>query len=99
MSSWPLWRTLTQKWETSSSGLWSEAVRLMQMSRLGGSSETDDMAVAVTPIGSPRTQTGMTLTVEATRRIACFKSWGGALSALADARGASGGGGEKRGGI
>ena len=46
----------------------------MQMSRLGGSSDSDDMAVAVIPIGSPPTQTVMTLTVEATRRIACLKS-------------------------
>jgi hypothetical protein len=48
----------------------------MQMSRLGGSSDKDDMAVAVIPIGSPPTQTVMTLTVEATRRIACLNSRG-----------------------
>ncbi len=46
----------------------------MQRSRLGGSSDSDDMAVAVIPIGSPPTQTVMTFTVEATRRIACLKS-------------------------
>jgi hypothetical protein len=32
------------------------------------------MAVAVMPIGSPPTQTVMTFTVDATRRIACLKS-------------------------
>src|SRR3954451_7509899 len=53
----------------------------MQMSRLGGSSERVDMAVAVIPIGVPPTQMVMTLTVEATRRIAWRKSissWGSA---------------------
>lgn len=35
--------------------------------------EMEDMAVAVIPIGSPFTQIVMTLTVEATRRIACLK--------------------------
>jgi hypothetical protein len=52
---------------------WSAAVRFMQTSRLGGSIEMDDMAVAVIPIGSPFTQMVMTFTVEATRRIACLK--------------------------
>ena len=35
--------------------------------------EIEDMAVAVIPIGSPFTQIVITLTVEATRRIACLK--------------------------
>src|SRR5438270_13347314 len=46
----------------------------MQTSRLGGSSEMDDIAVAVMPIGLPPTQMVMTLTVEAMRRIARRKS-------------------------
>ena len=46
----------------------------MQTSRLGGSIASDDIAVAVIPIGSPRTQMVMTFTVDATRRIACLNS-------------------------
>jgi hypothetical protein len=45
----------------------------MQTSRLGGSIASEDMAVAVIPIGSPRTHIVMTLTVEATLRIAWRK--------------------------
>src|SRR3954453_9952468 len=61
------------------------AVRLMQTSRRGGSTEMDDIAVAVMPIGVPPTQMVMTLTVEATRRIAWRKSassWGSASTIL-----------------
>ena len=43
----------------------------MQTSRLGGSIETAETAVAVIPIGWPSTQIEITFTVEATRRIAC----------------------------
>ena len=70
ISSWSRWRTLTRKCDTSSIDPCIVAVRLMQTSRLGGSTEIEDMAVAVMPIGVPPTQMVMTLTVEATRRIA-----------------------------
>jgi hypothetical protein len=70
IASWSRWRTLTRKWVTSSIEPWSEAARLMQTSRLGGSSDNGDIAVAVMPLGWPPTQRVMTLTVEATRRIA-----------------------------
>ena len=46
----------------------------MHTSRLGGSSASADIAVAVMPCGLPPTQMVMTLTVEATRRIACLKA-------------------------
>ena len=52
---------------------------MTQTSRLGGSIETTETAVAVIPIGLPSTQIEITFTVEATRRIACLKSaasWG-----------------------
>ena len=45
----------------------------MQTSRLGGSIDSEDMAVAVMPIGCPSTQMVITFTVEATRRIAWRK--------------------------
>ena len=74
MSAWSRWRTLTRKWVTPPNGAWTEAARLMQMSRLGGSIEIDETAVAVIPIGAPSTQIEITFTVEATRRIAWRKS-------------------------
>ena len=42
----------------------------MQTSRLGGSIEIGETAVAVIPIAWPSTQIEITFTVEATRRIA-----------------------------
>ena len=45
----------------------------MQTSRLGGSIEIGETAVAVIPIGWPSTQMLITLTVEATRLIALRK--------------------------
>ena len=61
------------KWRTFSIFGWTEAVWFTQTSRLGGSIDTTETAVAVIPIGSPSTQIEMTFTVEATRRIACLK--------------------------
>ena len=58
---------------------WTEAAWLTQTSRLGGSIETAETAVAVIPIGLPSTQIEMTFTVAATRRIAWLNasaSWG-----------------------
>src|SRR4051812_31172308 len=65
IASWSRWRTLTRKWDMPPIGAWTLAVRLMQMRRLGGSSDSDDTAVAVTPMGWPSTQIEITFTVEA----------------------------------
>ena len=70
VSCWSPWRTLTAKWLTSSIGACMVSAWLMQTSRLGGSIETQDMAVAVMPINWPSMQMVTTLTVAATRRIA-----------------------------
>ncbi len=53
----------------------------MHTSRLGGSIASEDIAVAVIPIGVPSTHMVMTFTVDATRRIAWRnRSVGGAAA-------------------